>query len=54
MSYQNTCPHCKHPFSDWFVWSNGLRHCFLCWCNSQYEQTWLEDGSCIAALKGKP
>ena len=31
------CPNCKHKFNDWFVWSNGLRHCFICWWKSNFE-----------------
>lgn len=26
-----SCPRCSHRFSDWFVWSNGMRFCFPCW-----------------------
>ena len=25
------CPRCRHRFSDWFVWSNARRFCFVCW-----------------------
>lgn len=38
------CPKCHQRFSDWFVWSNGFRHCFPCWRSSRYEFTILEDG----------
>jgi hypothetical protein len=41
------CKVCKHTFSDWFVWSNGLRHCFYCWQASGHEFTILEDGNKI-------
>src|SRR5690606_41728894 len=28
------CPRCNRRFSDWFVWSDGSRYCFLCWFQS--------------------
>lgn len=37
------CPNCKHRFSDWFCWG-AYRHCFLCWVDSNYQFTFLEDG----------
>ena len=40
-----SCPNCKRRFSAWFVWSNALMHCFLCWHESGYRWTFLEDGT---------
>lgn len=44
------CKNCNHNFSDWFVWSNGLRHCYICWNASGYKYTYLENGDKMDAI----
>lgn len=34
----NKCPHCKHRFSEWFVWDGGC-YCFLCWRSTRWRFT---------------
>ena len=38
-----SCRWCGLPFSDWFVWSDGVRFCYPCWHNSKCTIVWKEE-----------
>lgn len=42
-----SCPACGNRLSDWFVWTNGERHCWLCYKRWNDGMTILESGQVV-------